>query len=325
MNSPEHVGKFDGILAQLEADRKIFILHPLADGDAIAGGFVFSKTFGGRCFIPDTLSSTGKMVCRFLNYEPEILSGEYLEEAERVILLDFSTPSRIGPLAEFIEDPVIIDHHSSDAGIITPYLFSFPDRSSTAEIAFEIIEHAGKIMDPLSLKAVLLGILTDTGHFRYANARTMENTGKIMKLLGTNLEEVMDCLESSENSGKNIARLKASQRMRYRRVGDFIIAESHVSCFESSCCRTFLFAGADVAIVASGEKGYFRLTGRAKGNLVNLGLDLGKFFFSLAGLLPGEGGGHGGAASFTGRGSYRKALGMAMGRLEEELSLLAEK
>jgi len=325
MISKEDEGKFDGILIHLETDRKIFILHPQADGDAIASGFVFSKTFGGRCFIPDTISSTGKMVCRFLNYEPEILTRECLEEAERVFLLDFSTPSRIGPLAELIKDPVIIDHHSSSAGIGTPHLFSFQDRSSTAEIAFEIIEHAGNTMDLLSMKAVLMGILTDSGHFRYANARTMENTAKLIKLLGSTLEEVMDALESSENPGKNIARLKASQRLRYRKVGDFIIAESHVSCFESSCCRAFLFAGADVAIVASGEKGYFRLTGRAKEKLVNSGLDLGKFFGSLSEVLPGEGGGHGGAASFKGRGAHRGALKIAMGRLEEELGRLAEK
>ncbi|MDP6155649.1 MAG: DHH family phosphoesterase [Candidatus Thermoplasmatota archaeon] len=317
--------KFDGILTHLAADRKIFILHPLADGDAIASGFVFSNFFGGRCFIPDSMSSTGKMVCRYLKYEPELLTCESLAEAGRVFLLDFSTPKRIGPLAEFIEDPVIIDHHSSSAGIQTPHLFSFPDRSSTAEIAFEIMEHTGKAMDPLLLKAVLLGILTDSGHFRYANARTMENTGKIMELLGTNLEEVMDALESTENPGKNIARLKASQRMRYHRVADFVIAESHISCFEGSCCRAFLFAGADVAIVASGEKGEFRLTGRAKEKLVNSGLDLGRFFSSLSEILPGEGGGHGGAASFNGRGNYRNALKMAVGRMEDEMARLVEK
>ena len=153
----------------------------------------------------------------------------------------------------------------------------------------------------------------------------MENTGRIMKLLGSNLEDVMDALESSENPGKNIARLKASQRLRYHRVGYFIIAESHISCFESSCCRAFLFAGADVAVVASGEKGEFRLTGRAKEKLVGSGLDLGKFFGSLTEVLPGEGGGHGGAASFSGRGNFRTALRIAVGRMEEELARLAEK
>ncbi len=325
MISPDHIKKFDGILTHLETDRKIFILHPQADGDAIASGFVFTKSFGGRCFIPDTISSTGKMVCRYLSYEPEILSKDSLKEANQVFLLDFSNPSRIGPLAELIEKPIIIDHHSPESGIRTAHLFSFPDRSSTAEIAFEIVEHSGKTLDTLSLKAVLLGILTDSGHFRYANVRTMENTGKIMKLLGGSLEEVMDALESSENPGKNIARLKASQRMRYHRVGDFIVAESHISCFESSCCQAFLHAGADVAMVASGEKGEFRITGRAKEKLVRAGLDLGKFFSTLSEVLPGEGGGHSGAASFNGRGNFTKALRIAVGRLEEELVKLGEK
>lgn len=317
MHEPAEETAFSEILDLLGGNRKIYILHSLADGDAIASGYILSKVFGGECFIPDSLSAAGKKVCQYLDFKPEILELRHIEEADRVFLLDVSSPSRIGLLGTEIKEPVIIDHHSSRNGFRTPYYYCFPDRCSTSEIIFDVLEHGEIKADPLVLKAALLGIITDTGHFRFANSRTFEVTSKILESIGGTLEELLDALESGENPGKSIAKLKAAQRMRYKKMGEFIIAYSFVSCFESDACKAILDAGAHAAIVASGEKGNFRLTGRAKEKLILKGLDLGVFFHSLSEVLDGEGGGHAGASSFSGKGNFRKALAIAFERLEE--------
>lgn len=322
MFSPDERRVFDVILSNLGLDGKLFVLHSLADGDAIASGYVMSKVFGGKCVIPDTMSSSGKRVAEILGFQPKILNEDHLNENDHIFLLDVSTPSRIGPLGKMIKKPIIIDHHTSPTGFDTPHYYCFPKRSSTSEIVFDILDHAGKGMGPMIMKAILLGIITDTGSLRFANSRTFIIISRILDSLDTTLEPFMDALEEEEGPGKNIARLKASQRMRYGRVGEFVIARSYVSCFESSACRALLYAGADAALVASGEKGNFRITARARERLTRKGLDLGNFFQSISKTLPGKGGGHAGAASFSGKGDFRKSLNIVFNRLIETIKAL---
>ena len=54
---------------------------------------------------------------------------------------------------------------------------------------------------------------------------------------------------------EKIARLKASQRMKVYRKGDWIIATAEVSSFQASVARGFLNLGADVAIIVGEKKG----------------------------------------------------------------------
>ena len=322
MFSPDEIKIFDIIIDNLGLDGKLFVLHTLADGDAVASGYVMSNMFGGRCVIPDTMSSSGKRVGEILGFRPEILNEDHLRENEHIFLLDVSSPSRIGTLGKAIKKPIIIDHHTSKAGFDTPHYYCFPDRCSTSEIVYDILEHAGKDMGPAIMKAILLGIITDTGHLRFANYRTFMVISKLLGSLDTTLEPFMDALVEEEGAGKNIARLKASQRMRYARVGEFLVARSYVSCFESSACRTLLSAGADAALVASGEKGNFRITARARERLTGRGLNLGNLFQSISEDPGGEGGGHSGAASFSGKGDFRKSLNVAFKRLIEAIEAL---
>jgi len=322
MFSPDEKKAYDTIISNLDLDRKLFVLHTLADGDAVASGYVMSKLFGGKCVIPDTMSSSGKRVGEILGFQPEILNEDHLRENERIFLLDVSDPSRIGPLGKAIKKPIIIDHHTSKTGFDTLHYYCFPNRCSTSEIVFDILEHAGKRMEPAIMKGILLGIITDTGHLRFANGRTFMVISKLLNSLDCTLEPLMDALVEEEGPGKNIARLKASQRMRYARVGEFLVARSYVSCFESSACRTLLSAGADAALVASGEKGNFRITARARERLTGKGLDLGNLFQSISEDLGGEGGGHSGAASFSGKGDFRKSLNVAFKRLIETIEVL---
>jgi len=317
MKKPAEETDFSEILSLLAEENKIHVTHSLADGDAIASIFILSRVFGGRCFVPDAISATGKKVCRYLDFFPEILRPMDIEQAGRVFLADVSSPSRTGPLGTSIEEPVIIDHHSLKNGFNTPHYYCFPDRCSTTEILHDILVYGGLETDISVQKAVLLGIITDTGHFRFADSRTFGVTSEILGSMGGTLEELLDALESTENPGKDIAKLKAVQRMRYKRTGDFIIAQSYVSCFESAACKAILDAGAHAAIVASGEKDEFRLTARAKERLILGGLDLGEMFHSLSEVLRGEGGGHAGASSFSGKGNFRKALSIAFTRLAD--------
>lgn len=311
MFADEESAAYDTILAHLGEEKKLFVLHLQADGDAVASGYMMTRTFGGRCVIPDSLSSSGKRVSEILDFIPAVLCNSHLADAGKVFLLDVSSLARMGDAAELINEPVIIDHHSSGGDCGTPHYFCFPDRCSTAEIVYELIERSGIRADHPLREAAILGILCDTGHLRFANARCLDTLSRIMPSASASPESLMDALEEEMNHGKSIARLKAAQRMRFEKIGKHIVAWSFVSCFEGSACRAMLDTGADAALVASGDRENFRLCGRVKESITGLGLDLGRLFLSLSDRLEGEGGGHAGAAGFSGRGSYRTALSVA--------------
>ncbi|MCG7853196.1 MAG: DHHA1 domain-containing protein, partial [Methanosarcinaceae archaeon] len=74
------------------------------------------------------------------------------------------------------------------------------------------------------------------------------------------------------------------------------IVTSHVSSFGGSASSMFINIGADVALVASFRDGSMRVSGRAKRDAVNAGVNLGQIMENISKPYQGTGGGHAGAA-----------------------------
>lgn len=73
-----------------------------------------------------------------------------------------------------------IDHHISNTGCGDEWVVE-PDRSSTAEVLYEMMEPS--LVDEEIAKAIYLGIAHDTGVFRFSNTspRTMEIASELLK------------------------------------------------------------------------------------------------------------------------------------------------
>jgi phosphoesterase RecJ-like protein len=98
---------------------------------------------------------------------------EALAEADLIFALDYNHPSRLGKLCEFFEQStakkIMIDHHQHPAEMADITL-SDPNCCSTAQLVFDLIVD----VDPQSMTAeigtpVYLGIMTDTGSFRFSS------------------------------------------------------------------------------------------------------------------------------------------------------------
>jgi phosphoesterase RecJ-like protein len=92
------------------------------------------------------------------------------------ILMDVGETSRLNGRAELLkraETTVCIDHHISSKAIYD-YNFIDADAAATAEIVFDLIEALDVSVDERIATALYVGILTDTGGFRYSN--TTEKT-----------------------------------------------------------------------------------------------------------------------------------------------------
>ncbi|PWJ71445.1 phosphoesterase RecJ-like protein [Ruminococcaceae bacterium R-25] len=138
-----------------------------------------------------------------------------------VIATDISESSRMGicgAIFESVDTKIIIDHHAS-VTTRSDNMWIDPDSSSASEMVFYVAEQVslltGKdlkdVLAPNAVKAVLAGIVTDTGRFTFTNTHpeTLETAGALMDL-GGNISEV--CYNLFDRKSKPKFRLSAKAR-----------------------------------------------------------------------------------------------------------------
>src|SRR2546421_5141244 len=110
-----------------------------------------------------------------------------IESADVVVVLDISDVSRLGDLARAITHShtvACIDHHISGGSLPGggPRLVA-PDAAATAELVFDFASALEWPLSPDAARALYVGILTDTGAFRFANT-----TPRALRVAGALLE-----------------------------------------------------------------------------------------------------------------------------------------
>jgi phosphoesterase RecJ-like protein len=113
------------------------------------------------------------------------------ERADIVVSLDIGDLSRLGNLATLInkrQPPfVCIDHHVGPVKLPAgPYLIA-PEATATAELVFDMANVAGWPLTPASAQALYVGLLTDTGGFRFSNT-----TARALRVAAALLEHGVD-------------------------------------------------------------------------------------------------------------------------------------
>lgn len=176
----------------------VITAHKSPDGDSIGSSLAlyhFLKKFHGnvRVVHPDAAPD-------FLHWVPEqnaVLAFEenlidatrLLEDAEVIFCLDYNHPSRVGdlmqvPLENAKAIKIMIDHHLDPADFCA-FTISKPEVCSTAQLVYEWIAEIGKqdLVDDAIATCVYLGIMTDTGSFRFPSVTS--ETHKIVAELIT--------------------------------------------------------------------------------------------------------------------------------------------
>ncbi len=113
-----------------------------------------------------------------------------IESADVVIVLDISDVSRLGDLARAItrsQAIACIDHHVSQGSLPGGPRLVAPEAAATAELVFDFASAAGWPLSPAAARALYVGILTDTGGFRFANT-----TPRALRVAGALLERGVD-------------------------------------------------------------------------------------------------------------------------------------
>lgn len=150
------------------------IAHPYSDGDAL----------GSQLALYHFCQSTGKN-CVCLNFDPLPEQLSWLEGADTVsstlpedvdfdlaFLMETTEARRMGDRVEFFaraRETVHLDHHIGVTGLGSINILE-EKASSTCEILFNILEKTGVELNHACRQALYVGIMTDTGNFRYNNS-----------------------------------------------------------------------------------------------------------------------------------------------------------
>lgn len=189
--SPEYDRQIDLICEKLAAARNIFcIAHPYSDGDAL----------GSQLALYQYCQAAGKN-CICLNFEPLPEQISWLSGAEKVqnflpddvefdmaFLMETTEARRMGDRVNFFaraRETVHLDHHIGVTGLGSINILE-EKASSTCEILYNILEKTGVELNLACREALYVGIMTDTGNFRYNNS-TPRSHEIVASLIGKDL------------------------------------------------------------------------------------------------------------------------------------------
>jgi nanoRNase/pAp phosphatase (c-di-AMP/oligoRNAs hydrolase) len=301
------------IAERLRHGRKLVLLHGNADPDALGCAYAIARTFPvAEICAPGGMDKIAKVIAAKLNIK--VLERADLATYDQIVVVDTSSPDQLGELSSVPPETIIIDHHARSDRWGTRTYYCDDSRKSCAEIIYQILQVAGIKPERDVGLALLAGMLTDSGHFRYSNGALLRAFADLMEDAGVEIDEVTSMTDLEPDISERISQLKGAQRIRFDRIGDRIVAISVGSAYESSVCKGMLSIGADVAFVGSQRDEHFRLSARARPEMVRMGLHLGRLLEDVGTETSNDGGGHGGAAGLVGVGDVEAILNICMQR-----------
>ncbi|MCH2023384.1 MAG: DHH family phosphoesterase [Saprospiraceae bacterium] len=192
---------FNELKHLLKSPKRIVITaHSNPDGDAIGSSLALfhylqksdhSITMIMPTEIPKSLNWM-KNFDKILVFEnTKTFSRKIIKEAEMIFSLDYNALSRVEGISSLIKKSnaykVMIDHHIGPEDFCDAVL-SDTSASSTCQLIYEFIEMMGDAdsLDKDILNPMYVGILTDTGGFRYATS------SKLFRIVANILEKGID-------------------------------------------------------------------------------------------------------------------------------------
>jgi len=220
-----------------------------------------------------------------------------------VIVVDAAGPTQPG--IELPDAPLcIIDHHAAGAAFELGEgdISLIWDTASTAQIIQAWAESScPDRLDVDTRRLLLAGIVADTGRFRHGGAAPLADAARLCEGVDLDFSQFVESMESvTLNHSQKVAIAKALSRVESIEAGHWFLLRTRASTNEGTVARALISAGADVALVSRKLQGETRLTARAGRTATRAGVHLGKLMQAMVERSGGEGGGHDGAAGWTG-------------------------
>jgi phosphoesterase RecJ-like protein len=192
---PERARAAGEIAAVLTRGRRVALTtHVNADGDGVGSEVALWHLLTARRLEAVIANPTpiperfGFLVPRGADRSER--AAREIESADVVVVLDISDTSRLGDLARAIRHShavACIDHHVSGGSLPSGPRLVAPEAAATAELVFDFASALEWPLSPDAARALYVGILTDTGAFRFANT-----SPRVLRVAGALLERGVD-------------------------------------------------------------------------------------------------------------------------------------
>lgn len=191
--------------------RAVLTTHVNADGDGVGSEIALWHLLKRRGVEPRIANATG-IPDRFGFLVPDGAdasdrAAREVERADVIVVLDISDLSRLGDLAHPVKRhgaPVAcIDHHVSPGTLPDGPRLVTPEASATAELVYDLAASLGWELEPEAARALYVGILTDTGGFRFSNTtpRILRIAAALLEC-GVDPEEIYERVYASAPEGR---------------------------------------------------------------------------------------------------------------------------
>ncbi len=180
----------------IEANHIVITSHKSADGDSIGsslGLLHFIEKLGKKAVVchpdlaPEFLFWLDISSILLMTDQPDEVKAVF-DKADLIFCLDYNATNRVGPemqalLEAATAEKVMIDHHLNPEPFPS-LIISDTSASSTSQLIVELIDQTGHsdLLDEKVGTPLYLGILTDTGSFRFPSVqpRTHELLAKLL-------------------------------------------------------------------------------------------------------------------------------------------------
>src|SRR2546421_10641241 len=193
---PERARAARDVAAALSAAQHVVLTtHVNADGDGVGSEIGLWYLLRARG-VSVTIANPTRIPERFNFLIPEGADASShavreIEHADLAASHDIGALSRLGGLAKVINERqppfVCIDHHVGPIKLPPGPCLIAPEATATAELVFDLANVAGWPLTPEIAQALYVGLLTDTGGFRFSNT-----TARALRVAAALLEKGVD-------------------------------------------------------------------------------------------------------------------------------------
>lgn len=183
----------DVAAALLAAKRIVMTTHVNADGDGLGSEIALLHLLAAQgreasivnpTPIPDRYQFLVESVAA---RDQSDAAAAAIRAADLILVLDISDLGRLGNLAEQVRSRGVkvacIDHHVSPGTLPDGPRLVDPGASATAELVYDLAVQAGWPIESDTARALYVGLMTDTGGFRFGNT-----TPRVLRLAASLLE-----------------------------------------------------------------------------------------------------------------------------------------
>lgn len=221
-----------------------------------------------------------------------------------IIVVDAAASGQIG-LSLPPDVPVcILDHHSTCDWELKDgdLLLQWDVRATTQIVDCYLNAYSPQSRSLVVRKMLLAGLLTDTGRFRHADRGAFQTAVDVLTGDDLDYASFVEFVESETTSpSERGSLLRGLSRATSLESGPWNIVHTYSGTLEGRLAGLLIGTGAEIALVSRFRDGQTRLTARASRQTTQKGIHLGDIMASVAQQIGGEGGGHDGAAGWSGK------------------------